>query len=167
MSNQRLATNPGIYRTEFVEATGVMVRINTETGASWSWKPTPKPPRKTYLASNGLTVEGIRKAGHKIAVMHYRWALYSRHRVETLYGYIEEPPIAVPASFLRRSLEYTVFPNGGYTHIAITTKDGKDIRLSSACSPEDIFCYKAGVQKALQRLTEQEVDLLTNDTARS
>lgn len=102
-----------------------------------------------YKTKNGLTIEGLRKAGHKVRVSHIR--------------YTEQPGVAIlipVPSYMRKVANFTSY--GGATHIVITTplSDSPDIAISSVCHSDDCFDYKMGVKQALDTIEQADADNL-------
>jgi hypothetical protein len=138
--------------------------VNHE-GKEHTYKESPriKIPRATGVASNKLSVEAIRKAGHKISVFHYR----------CFYSEMVKKVIALPKYTIRHcDPDLTLLSRGGYTRISITPAThvdscftiatqlfngltigyGDTINIMSYCLPEDLFCYKTGVRTCLERV---------------
>jgi hypothetical protein len=110
--------------------------------------------KEKYKTTNGLTVENLRKAGHKVKVVHVRYTAFEGVKVL----------VPVP-SFLRGVAKFTAF--GGATHIVITTpaSDSPDIAVSSVCHTDDCFDYRLGVKRALDEISQDEATLLLSGIA--
>lgn len=132
-----------------------------------------KLPKASGVADNRLSVEGIRRAGHKISVQHYR-AFYSHDVDRIIYlpkntKYLRDPDLLL-------------LPHGGYTRIALTLAVSKStpfkvttlekeeegicygdtLYMTSHCSELDLFCYKTGVRQALDRVSMPLAKALLN-----
>ena len=151
--------NSELYTWKFDKSTGIVTKTEISTGNNWSWVPKPRPVKAVCAPKNGVTVDMLSKAGNKVRVRHLRWAAYLGHEehVSKKYGgFFLSRMIVVPSSFGKDPL-YLLRPKGGYTHITIKTDMGKYVCISSECSLEDPFCYRKGVEKALERLTDYEL----------
>lgn len=142
-----------------------VLKTDELTGTGYSWEPRVRKVRLKRKASNGVTIESLEQAGHKVRIKHFRWATYEEFR----YVPDKRDPasgtargIVVPSVF-RKDPAYTLAPNGGYTHIVITHgKSGKVFCVSSECSQEDPFCYSKGVAAAFERLSAEDISHLAN-----
>lgn len=113
-----------------------------------------------YATKNGVTIDRLKAAGHVVKIKHIRFATYARlkHHLKN-----NQPnstrTIAIPSTF-RKDPSYTVLPKGGYTHITIKTPTEEYFCVSSECSLDETFCYRRGIVEALDRLTNDEIDVL-------
>jgi hypothetical protein len=158
--------NQPLYMWVMDDSTGTVTKTEMASGRTWTWTPKPRPSKAKCSPKNGVSIQAIAEAGHKVRVRHLRWAYYlgtnertqmlRSNREKRVYNY---RPIVVPSSFRRDPL-YVLLPKGGYTHITIKTKENKYICLSSECATNDPFCYTTGVEKALERMTRDEVRYL-------
>ncbi len=105
-----------------------------------------------YQTNNGLTVYGLRKAGHTVNVLHLRYAA------------IESVPVVVPVPSWMRGV-FDFLPRGGATHIRITRPDKEWFMVSSVCHEDDSFDYRLGVTTALNQLSIDEAKDLMAFTA--
>lgn len=108
-----------------------------------------------YKTKNGLTVHELRKAGNRVRVCHVR--------------YIEVPGVAVaiPVPLYMKEMVPpnanggpNFAPNGGATHIHITSPLGHEIGVSSVCHIDDSFDYKLGVKYALDQINQTQANNL-------
>lgn len=126
--------------------------MNSETAIVGTVVATPKKKirqRKQVTAKSGLTVEGIRKRGHKIAVMHLRFA-------QEIRSAKRNPEVTVMPANLDNP-KYVYLGHGGFTHISVKTKSGKEAVASSRCSLQDNYWNKYGVALCLDRLPEDVI----------
>ena len=109
--------------------------------------------KNRYNTKNGLTIHSLRQAGLVVTVSHIR------------YTEMADISVLIPVpSYLRKAFNFTA--NGGSTHITILKQNGEWLCLSSICHIDDAFCYKMGVKKALEQLTQEEADdLLSHSDA--
>jgi hypothetical protein len=151
------------YLWSIDEATGIVTKQELSSDRTWTWKVKPRPKKAKCSPKNGVSIQKIADAGHKVRVRHFRWAYYlgtmERASGRNTGVSFKPRPIVIPSSFRRDPL-YSLLPKGGYTHITIRTKDDEYVCLSSECSPIDPFCYTTGVEKALERLTHYELEYL-------
>ncbi len=156
--------NQPLYMWVMDEATGAVTKTELASDRTWTWVPKPRPSKAKCSPKNGVSIQAIADAGHKVRVRHLRWAYYlgigerTRNMRNTGKDYANRA-IVVPSSFRRDPL-YLLLPKGGYTHITIKTKDNNYVCLSSECAINDPFCYTTGVEKALERLTDDELRYL-------
>lgn len=154
-------TNNPDYVTVYNED-GRVTRTHVPSGKQWHWTSRPKERKRFYRARNGVTVDSLVEDGLKVRVKHFRLARYlgQMEKLKPRESHMfEARVIVIPASF-RKDPMYHVLSRGGYTHISIQSKDGKYICLSSECAEQDTFCYRLGIAKALERLTDTEMELL-------
>jgi hypothetical protein len=156
--------NQPLYMWVMDDSTGAVTKTEFASGRTWSWVPKPRPKKAKCSPRNDASIQKIADAGHKVRVRHLRWAYYLGigEKTRTARGKVTDysnRAIVVPSSFRRDPL-YVFLPKGGYTHITIKTKDNNYLCLSSECSTKDPFCYATGVEKALERLTNDELRYL-------
>lgn len=144
------------YTTTFIPETKRFVRVDNETGKTWVWVAAEKPLKPDYTPNHGVSIEEIKSKGHTVRVHHYRFADYSRQKPVRKGGKYKRCVTIVPAIF-RKHEDYHLLPNGGFTHIVISTNDNNTICVSSECSEDDLFCYKRGIQTALEKLNSHEL----------
>jgi hypothetical protein len=82
----------------------------------------------TITSRYSPTVKEMRAAGYKLRVKHFRIPQYDpdSHKVR-------------------------LSPRGGFTEVTMTTPDGRHFTRTAVCRPEDAFCRKEGVYRALER----------------
>jgi len=103
-----------------------------------------------YTISNGLSVHKLRLAGNRVSISHIRYVLMDAQ---------DQTSVLLPIpSYLRNFHEFT--PNGGATHISITTPDNEEFLVSSYCHVVDNFDYKLGVKIALEGFSQEMADKL-------
>jgi hypothetical protein len=147
------------YTTVFDEENKRFVRTDLSTGQTWSWPYKKRPSRKKHtVSSNGVTLEKLTKAGHKVRIRHFRYATYNPH--DSFRGLFRADRETVVPSTFRHSPYYRLSPKGGFTHITIQITDTDYICLSSECSTKDPFCYNSGITIALSRLTQYDLHRL-------
>lgn len=164
-TTSKLVNEDNGYKTYLDSATGLFTRVHEESGRTFVWVARKKRTKPVFKARNGVTIELLEKAGHKIRVKHFRWAVYLglnerpiKGRFSSTHDY-EMRAICVPSTY-RKDPMYRLLPKGGYSHISIKTPEGKYICVSSECSESDPFCYLLGTAKALERLTAADLALL-------
>lgn len=107
-----------------------------------------------YAISNELSVHKLRLAGNQVSISHIRYVA-----VDT----VEQDSLMLPVpSYLRNYHEFT--PNGGATHITITSPNGEQFLVSSYCHVIDNFDYKLGVKTALEGIDQATADRLLGKT---
>ena len=85
-----------------------------------------------------ITVESLRKSGHKVRVVHTR--------------YNQEGNL-IPYS---RKKKGEVSPKGGVSEVEVTFPDGSTFESEALCSKKDHFCYGKGVAICLGRIFKQK-----------
>jgi hypothetical protein len=94
------------------------------------------------------TIAEMRKAGHKVRVIHYRNAFrhntYDGVKINKLFIYSKNNR-NIPADFYLDQC-------GGATTIDITTNSGADIKTSSRCHLNDNYNRKTGIMKAIAKI---------------
>lgn len=144
------------YETNYYPETGVYVRVDKTTGASWTWSKREKKKRTQAVASNGATIEKLVKAGNKVRIRHMRYATCT-NMFNPRTGHT--PDIVVPSTF-RYDDKYYLRSKGGFTHITIQTRDGDYFCYSSQCDKRDTFCYSTGIAKALEKISDYMLEKL-------
>ena len=161
-TTSKLVNESNGYKTYYDSVTQLFTRTHAESFRTFSWYARDRPGKPVFLAKNGVTIDMLEAVGHKLRVKHFRWALYlgqnERPKKGKAHDY-ELRAICVPSTF-RKDPMYRLLPKGGYSHISIKTPEGKYICVSSECSEEDPFCYQLGMVKALERLSERDLELL-------
>lgn len=109
-----------------------------------------------------MTIQQLRKSGHKIRVTHYRWVefAYQEHD-NSWFDLTKELVRKCDLEFLLKENIARLLPRGGKTVIEITDPNGKDFKLESKCSPLDNFCYKEGVKQCLRKKRWKETKNVT------
>ncbi len=153
--------NCELYTWEYNEVLGTVTKTEIATGNNWVWVPKPRPSKAVCAPNNHISVAQLAEAGNKVRVRHFRWAYYLPHGEYMIKkdGETYHRLIVVPSSY-RRDPAYALYPKGGYTHITAKTKTGDYVCASSDCSIEDAFCYRKGVEKALERLSSYDLAIL-------
>ena len=143
------------YSFSYNQENNVVTKTDVVTGNSWSYPSRPKPGKLVSPTKNGVTVEKLQAAGHKVRVKHMRWAVYLRQR----YVGPGLRLMAVPSTF-RKNPNYFFAAKGGYTHVVIQRPSGEYVCVSSECAQDDPFSYAVGVSTALDRLLPSELEYL-------
>ena len=145
------------YITTHYPESSTYVRVDKETGASWTWKERPfKCLRTKRVAFNGVTVDKLTARGNKVRVRHFRHAIYHGGPSKIIGNSFLLMRMVVPSTF-RHDVMYQILPKGGYTHITVQTEDGEYYCYSSVCHIDDPFCYSTGIATALERISPAEL----------
>lgn len=106
---------------------------------------------------NKLTIQSLRKNGHKIKVTHLRRVSVNKKFLQDLskphYQYVKKgefnlPPVTVLA-------QQVILSRGGETIIEIDTKNGKYYKANCVCSRKDSYNKRRGVATCLGRIFKQ------------
>jgi len=125
-------------------------------------KPKKRSPRPVGVAKNGLSIESIRAAGHKVSVHHYRAFTCSQlnrpkiknHDNKDITFVDCDKKICLPKSVLKdNDPTLKLLSNGGYTRLHITILDQREFsaeELTRLSIPkEELLEYKLGVWKRI------------------
>ncbi len=112
------------------------------------------------LKSPSLTVEKVQRAGFRVYIQHYRYALNTDSSKDNI--------VLVPLHKIPKDLRIggTIRAKGGKTEVEIVDKSSNFSMLASAvCSPVDPYVKNDGIRLALTRaLRDMLVEIRRKET---
>lgn len=96
-----------------------------------------------------MSIKELRQSGYKVRVTHMR----RYYRLDAC----GRPYILELAKWQTASPIQCALPKGGCTLVEITTPEGFNLTVTSACSKKDNYCKKSGVAHALKRVPEAAI----------
>jgi hypothetical protein len=109
---------------------------------------------------NVVTVSKLRKEGYKVRVSHYRPFSFFDTQEETyllaLFPFSKNKKVRdikeTAEDALNRSIyDFNLINTSGSTFVEITTPDGEELSGIAHCSHKENFCYKKGVETAIEK----------------